>query len=309
MPGDLPQDSGRLSLAERLANRRAAEEPAPAIAHTPPDLPPHALDPKTLAGMPPVEPLPVETLPVEPSPVEPRAVVQIDFDCLRAAGFITPTSARSQLVECFRAIKRKVLQMAFPKEAAALEANSNVVMVTSAAPNEGKTFVALNLAMSISLERDLFVLLIDGDSNRGSLGRLLGAEKERGLVDLLAEGASDVGDIILRTSIPNLSFIPAGRPHTHGAELLSSKQMGALMRDLGARYPDRIVIIDTSPVLATNEGVALSSHVGQTLLVVEKDVTTNRNLQKTLAMLKGGRNIACVLNRVTDEHGYGEYGY
>jgi protein-tyrosine kinase len=306
MQGDPPAHEERLSLAERLAKRRLTEEPAPPVAAPPgmpvamaaPTLPPEF---KTILA-------PAPDQPPEPR-LEPRAAVQIDFDRLRAAGFMTPTSPRSQLVECFRAVKRSLLRTAFPEESAAPENNSNVVMVTSAAPGEGKTFFALNLAMSISIERDLFVLLIDGDSNRRSLGRLLGAEEERGLVDLLAEETGDVGDIMLRTNVPNLSFMPAGRPHTHGAELLSSKQMGALMRDLGARYPDRIIIIDTPPVLATNEGVVLSSYVGQTVLVVEKDITTKKNLRQTLAMLKGGRNVACVLNRVTDEHGYGEYGY
>jgi protein-tyrosine kinase len=310
MQGDPPAHEERLSLAERLAKRRLTEEPAPPVAAPPgmpvamaaPTLPPEF---KTILAPSPEQP---PEQPPEPR-AEPRAAVQIDFDRLRAAGFMTPTSPRSQLVECFRAIKRSLLRTAFPEKSAAPENNSNVVMVTSAAPGEGKTFFALNLAMSISIERDLFVLLIDGDSNRRSLGRLLGAEEERGLVDLLAEEAGDVGDIMLRTNVPNLSFMPAGRPHTHGAELLSSKQMGALMRDLGARYPDRIIIIDTPPVLATNEGVVLSSYVGQTVLVVEKDITTKKNLRQTLAMLKGGRNVACVLNRVTDEHGYGEYGY
>lgn len=312
MQGDLPAHEERLSLAERLAKRRRMEEPAPippvaaSVAMPAPALPSEF---KTILAPQPAVIPPSRAKPrVEPR-TEPRAAVQIDFDRLRAAGFITPTSPRNQLIECFRAIKRSLLRTAFPEESAAPENNSNVVMVTSAAPGEGKTFFALNLAMSISIERDLFVLLIDGDSNRRSLGRLLGVEEERGLVDLLAEEAGDVGDIMLRTNVPNLSFMPAGRPHTHGAELLSSKQMGALMRDLGARYPDRIIIIDTSPVLATNEGVVLSSYVGQTVLVVEKDATTKKNLRQTLAMLKGGRNVACVLNRVTDEHGYGEYGY
>jgi exopolysaccharide/PEP-CTERM locus tyrosine autokinase len=298
MPGDPSQRDDRLPLAERLASRLRAKEP-------PPPPPPVVSGPATIPD--------IKTVlaPAEPAPppAAPRAAIQIDFARLQAAGFITPASPRSQQVECFRAIKRGLLKVAFPEESAVPEHNSNVVMVTSAAPDEGKTFVALNLAMSFSIERDLFVLLIDGDSNRRSLGQLLGAQKERGLVDLLAENTRDVGDIILRTNIPNLSFMPAGQPHTHGTELLSSKQMGTLMRDLGARYPDRIIIIDTSPVLATNEGVVLSSYVGQTVLVIEKDTTPKKSLQRTLFMLKEARNISCVLNRVTDEHGYDEYGY
>ena len=98
---------------------------------------------------------------------------------------------------------------------------------------------------------------------------MLGVCHELGLVELLTNTGYSVPEIMVRTSIPNLSFISAGRPHAHGVELLSSKQMGALMLDLGAHYPDRVVIIDTSPILATTEGVALSSYVGQTVVVVE----------------------------------------
>ncbi len=282
MQDDQPRPTDRLSLAERLANRLLAKEVAPL---------PAILGPVASAA-----------------PTEPRTGLEIDFNRLQAAGFITPTSPRSQQIECFRVIKRNLLKLAFPPEATSPE-NNNVIMITSAAPGEGKTFVALNLAMSISIERDLFVLLIDGDSNRRTLGQLLGVQQERGLVDLLAEEGRDVGEIILRTNVPNLSFMPAGRPHTHGTELLSSKRMGALMRDVGAHYPDRVIIIDTSPVTVTNEGVVLSSYVGQTVLVVEKDATTKQNLQRALFMLKGGRNVSCVLNRVIDEHGYDHYGY
>lgn len=296
MQGDSPQRDARPSLAERMANRLLAKEPAPIVSGPAPDFKKVLTPAKTTPP------------PAAPPPTTPRTVLEIDFPRLQAAGFITPTSPRSQQIECFRTIKRDLLKVAFPVDSVAPENNNNVVMVTSGSPGEGKTFVALNLAMSFSIERDLFVLLIDGDSNRRSLGQLLGAQQERGLVDLLAEETRDVSDIILRTNVPNLSFMPAGSPHTHGTELLSSKQMGALMRDLGPRYPDRIIIIDTSPVLATNEGVVLSSYVGQTVLVVEKDTTTKRNLQRTLSVLKGGRNIACVFNRVTDEHSYDEYG-
>jgi len=291
-----PVPDDRLSLAERLANRLLAKDPAP------PPVPAAAVAAPDLGPVPP----PQSEAAVQ---AEPRAAIQIDFARLQAAGFITPTSPRSQQIESFRAIKRNLLKVAFLEGATVPGNNANVVMVTSAVPGEGKTFVALNLAMSISIERDLFVLLIDGDSNRRSLGHLLGVQQERGLVDLLAEEKHDVADIILRTNVPNLSFMPAGRPHTHGTELLASKQMGALMRDLGARYPDRMIIIDTSPVMATNEGVVLSSYVGQTLVVVEKNATTKKNLRQTLSMLKGSGNISCVLNREIYEHSYHEYGY
>lgn len=305
MPDDPLQRDDRLSMVERLAARRLASGPMPVSA-------PILASPVFAAPEPPppIQPDPPPFSDPVAKPADPaRPPLPIDFDRLQAAGFITPTSPRSQQIECFRAIKRALRRIAFPEGTAERETNSNVIMVTSAVAGEGKTFVALNLAMSFCLERDLFVLLIDGDSHRRSLGSWLGAETEPGLVDLLAGDAHDVGDIIRRTSVPNLSVMPAGRPHAHGTELLSSKQMGALMRDVGARYADRIIIIDTAPVLATNEGVALSAYVGQTVLVVEKDATTKRNLREALAKLKGGRNLSCVFNRVTDEHSFADGGY
>ena len=311
MPDDPLRRDDRLSMVERLAARRLASGPMPVSAPILAPIPaPIEAFPAFAAPEPPIQPAPPPPSDPVPKPADPaRPPLPIDFDRLQAAGFITPTSPRSQQIECFRAIKRALRRIAFPEGTAEREANSNVIMVTSAVAGEGKTFVALNLAMSFCLERDLFVLLIDGDSHRRSLGSWLGAETEPGLVDLLAGDAHDVGDIIRRTSVPNLSVMPAGRPHAHGTELLSSKQMGALMRDVGARYADRIIIIDTAPVLATNEGVALSAHVGQTVLVVEKDATTKRNLREALAKLKGGRNLSCVFNRVTDEHSFADGGY
>jgi len=240
------------------------------------------------------------------------AFLDINFVKLQAAGFITPDSSRTTSTEAVRGIKRQLLKTAFPhgrKGVSGGNNHDNVIMVTSAMPGEGKTFIALNLAMSFCAERDLFVLLIDGDGHRRNLGGLLGAREGGGLVDILVDKTLQVGDLIQRTSIANLSFVSGGRSHPHSAELLSSKQFGLLMQDLSARYPDRIIIIDTPPVLASTEAVVLSGHVGQTVVVVEKDRTTGRQFQRTLEMLEGGRNIGCVLNLVPAEEDFTGYGY
>ena len=290
MPDEPVRSEKGMSLAERLVNRLGQKVPQ--------------LDQASKAA---AAPTAEAVTPAVPPP--PRPAIEIDFDRLRTAGFITPNAPASRQLESFRIIKRQLLKLAFQKTPDGAATNNHVIMVTSSVPGEGKTFTALNLAISLSAERDLFVLLIDADSNRRSLGKLLDMDQEVGLVDLLAGGDLKIHDIIHRTNLPNLSFMPAGRPHPLGPELLSSKQMVGLMRDIGARYADRVIIIDTSPVLATTEGLVLSSYVGQTLVVVEKDVTTKKDLQRTLKFLQECPNVSCILNKITIDFDQHEYGY
>ncbi len=304
MPDERESSEKSMSLAERLLNRRgdkgaALLAPLAALPQA------TSLQPKTAVE---AAPTPPPAAMAEPDTASsPRHAIEIDFNTLREAGFITPNSPPSPQIESFRIIKRHLLKLAFQKGPLGVSTNNHVLMVTSSVPGEGKTFTALNLALSFSAERDLFVLLIDADSHRRSLGKLLGMDQEIGLVDLLAEHKVKAHEIIHRTNLPNLSFMPAGRPHPHGPELLSSKQMIALMRDIGARYADRVIIIDTSPVLATTEGLVLSSYAGQALVVVEKDVTTKKDIQRTLKMLHECPNVSCVLNKVSYDYNNPEY--
>lgn len=238
------------------------------------------------------------------------AFININFNRLQTAGFITPTSPRSAATEEFRTIKRQLLKTAFTDGRKRRSDNSNIIMVTSSVPAEGKTFVSLNLAMSFSIERDLYVLLVDGDSHRHSLSDLLGVPAGRaGMVDLMVDRDLQMRDVIQRTNIPNFTFITSGRPHPHGAELLASKDNAAMMLDLASRYPDRIIVIDTPPLMASTEAAVLAAHVGHTVLVVEKDRTSKRTLQRSLAMLEGCANVSCVLNMDTGEQPFSEYAY
>jgi exopolysaccharide/PEP-CTERM locus tyrosine autokinase len=301
-------------LAERVADRLSAKkqvagaEPG-ATAGSPP---------RDESGAQPARPAEASAPPVRverPAPiVQPtdghRPQLQINFQKLQASGFITPSSPPTANTEAIRVIKRQLLKSVFPEgDRRVPEGNNNVIMITSSMPGEGKTFISLNLAMSFSAERDMFVLLIDADCHRRSMGELLGAKADVGLLDILADSSLQVGNLIQRTNVPNLSFLPGGRPHPHSAELLASKQFGVLMQDIAARYSDRVIIIDTPPVLASTEAAVLSAHVGQTLVIVEKDRTSKRQLQRTLEMLEGGQNVGCVLNMVPQEESFTEYGY
>jgi protein-tyrosine kinase len=299
MSDDLPRGG---SLAERVASRlgngrNVADMEPVAAAVTPP---------------PPEAPVALARASAPPTPSQDAPLLEINFSKLQAAGFITPDSLRTPNTEAIRGIKRQLLKTAFPqghKGVSGTNNHDNVIMVTSSMPGEGKTFVSLNLAMSFCAERDLSVLLIDGDGHRRFLGGLLGATEGVGIVDILVDKTLQVGDLIQRTSIPNLSFLSGGHSHPHSAELLASKQFGQLMQDLAAHYPNRIIIIDTPPVLASTEAVVLSGYVGQTVVVVEKDRTSKRQLQRTLEMLDGARNVGCVLNFVPAEEDFTGYGY
>jgi protein-tyrosine kinase len=224
--------------------------------------------------------------------------IEIDLDRLARKGWIVPDAGtKTQLVEQFQIIKRPLIQKAIATGRAAIR-NGNSIMVTSAKPDEGKSFVALNLAMSIASERDLSVMLIDADLYNQSLPSMLGVKIERGLVDVLLDESLDIADVLVRTSIPNLTMLPAGRKHAHGNELLSSQRMGRLMREVGSRYSNRIIIIDSPPVLASTEAGVLASQVGQIVMVVEQNRTGWRLVERSLARLTDCPDISFVLNKV-----------
>lgn len=243
-----------------------------------------------------------------------RPVVDIDLQRLKADGYVIPTDGRSQLAEEFRMIKRPLLINAFGKGEAfgqgeALVPDGNMIMVTSTYPGEGKTFTAINLAMSIAKEMDKTVLLIDADVGRSRIHRILGTPAGPGLLDLLLDDNLDLGDVIVRTSIPNMRVLPMGRSHAHATELLASNEMGRITRELATRYPDRVVIFDSPPLLITSESVVLSSHMGQIVFMVESGRTPQGAVKAALALLDDNKPIGLVLNKARQTMGTGYYSY
>ncbi len=250
------------------------------------------------------------TVPLPPTPA-PRTSKQvaIDLDRLRRLGVITPkTPETTQIAEEFRIIKRPLLLKAFGEAVGFAQGNNHLIMVTSARPGEGKTFVSLNLAMSMATEQNLNVLLIDADVKNPSLPRLLGIETGKGLIDVLTDDDLDMSDVILRTEIENLSFIPAGRPHMQSTELFASRKMAGLVQDIARRYNDRVVIFDAPPILASSEPGVLALHVGQMVFVVESEVTSRRAVEEALTHVKGCENINLVLNKSRPWLGRAQFG-
>lgn len=244
-------------------------------------------------------PMPDGDLPdIDAVPVQPRREgkrVSIDLVRLQRLGFVTPSGSRARISEEFRVIKRPLLLNAFAAGAGAIE-HGNMIMVTSAVAGEGKTFTAVNLAMSLASERDLRVLLVDADMHRPSVMKTLGGAEQKGLLDVLS-GTEDPSDVILRTSVPNLALMPAGSPSAATTELLASERTTAVMAELATRHRDRVVIFDAPPVLAASEASVLALHVGQTIVVVEAGHTDRRQIDEALSHVGYCPKVSIVLNK------------
>ena len=237
-----------------------------------------------------------------------RNYIKLDLGQLQANGIITPAAPDQQLLHEFRILKRPLIRNALGKSAAPLR-NGNVIMVTSALPGEGKTFVATNLAMSIAMEIDSTVLLVDADVVQPSIPRVLSIQPVKGLMDVLTEPDLDFGDVILKTNINRLSLVLTGTRHRRSSELLASEAMADLLDEVSSRYADRIVIFDSPPLLATSEARVLASHMGQVVVVVEADRTTHGMLESALSTVESCPVVLTMLNKATTSDAGSYYGY
>jgi protein-tyrosine kinase len=235
-----------------------------------------------------------------------RKQVELNFNRLREKGFVVPGD-RSTTAEEIRLIKRPLLRQAFADDRRP-KGNSHLIMVTSARPSEGKTFMAVNLALSMALEKDITVLLIDADVAQPTIPGVLGFEADRGLLDLLVDEQLDMSEVMVRTNIENLSVLPAGRDMPNANELLASAKMAALVKDIAERYPDRVIIFDTPPVLVRTETSVLASHVGQVAFVVEAEQTNETTVKESLELLSGCSNIGLILNKLRSSYGTDRFG-
>lgn len=224
--------------------------------------------------------------------------VTIDRAALARNGIAVPSSQRSRSTEEFRIIKRHVLAKYAADAEAGSAYRSRAIMVTSARPGEGKSFTAISLALSIASEQDLKVLLIDSDTRRHSIQKMMGIAADIGLIDLLSDPAIDFADVVVRTNLPNLSIMPAGNPDIHIPELLSSRRTRGLFDEMTRRYADRFIIFDAPPCLASSDPTVLAELVGQIVFVVEADRTQTEEIEAALNLIGACPNIGLVLNKV-----------
>ncbi len=298
------------ALADRLAAEAATAVAAPAAAAPAPSAPP----------APAARPSEAESraAPVRPAPDAPAAaahgpeLLRIHLESLRARGLVVPSGTPTPTANEFRIIKRPLLANAFGRGAQQAVRNGRRIMITSAFPGEGKSFCAINLAMSIAAERDHGVILIDADVARPSIPRELGVEVEAGLMDWLIDGKPDLSQLVRKTNVDTLSILPAGRRHEQATELLASEAMGRLLEQLSERYPDSILVFDSPPLLVTTEARVLASYMGQIVMVVEAGKTPREAVTQALAAIESNEVIGLVLNKADkiETSGYYQgYGY
>ena len=280
---------------------------------------PEAVAPRAIAvGAPlpvpvrePLAPVIVQEPPLPEVPAQVSKRVEINLEALAAAGIVSPNAPRSQIADQYRVIKRPLISNAMGKSSTVIE-NGNLIMVTSSLPGEGKSFTAINLAISIAAELDNTVMLVDADVARPSVLRVLGLPPGPGLLDLLVDDSAELSAMLLKTNIDKLSILPSGTPHERATEMLASDAMTRLLADMGKRYSDRIIIFDSPPLLLTTESRVLATHMGQIVMVIHAEKTLRSDVQDALATIEACPVKMMVLNQartsVAGGYGYG-YGY
>ncbi|MCA1197374.1 AAA family ATPase [Sphingomonas sp. R647] len=316
------------SLVERAAahqafvQRQAAQQHAPAQQAAAPS--PVAPAPKPRHDLPvfgaveaPRAPLVrPEAAPVAPpeQPASARRRIAIDRKKLAEHGMLVPGATVTALAEEFRLVKRQLLTTARQIRAGGGEGaddRSRMILVCSAKPNDGKTFCAINLALSMAAEKDVEILLVDADFAKPDVLARLGAPDGPGLLDVLAGAVASAEDCVIDTDVPQLSVLPAGTRSVADTELLASAGAHAILDGLAAANPRRIVIFDSPPILAASPASALASHVGQVMLVVRADRTRENELRDAVGLLDGCDHIQLLLNSVSIQPGgrrFGSYG-
>jgi protein-tyrosine kinase len=231
----------------------------------------------------------------------------IDAVALERGGMVDWSRTRSRISEEFRLVQRQILRTAFGSGSD--PGFSNLLMVTSARPGEGKSFTSVNLAGSIARQGDHHVLLVDVDSKRDSFCYSLGLAESRGLLDLVANPKLDPAPLIVKTPIERLSILPVGRERERSAELFSTKEMTRLIQSLGRRYADRLLILDAPPCLSTSDPAVLAPVVGQIVFVVEADRTQRDEVEASLDLIQACPTITMVLNKqqISSRYTFGAY--
>jgi protein-tyrosine kinase len=308
-----------VSIIEKAASR--ISHPVPAEAPAPGDATVSSLPEAAVAAAPLASEAPAAApalgaeaggAPAAPAPEQRSArstrTAELDLGRMHDAGLVTTAGGRTSLMEDFRIIKRPLIKRAFAQRKAS-ENPGNLIMITSSLPGEGKTFCAVNLAMSIAMELDHTVLLVDADVARPSVLRTLGLPAQRGLMDILLDDTLDMSEVMLRTNVNTLSLLPAGTSSPRATELLASHTMKALVMEIANRYPDRIVIFDSPPLLLTSESHVLASNMGQIVMVVEAESTTQHAVKEALRQLEGLSNVNLVYNKSRAFPGTETYDY
>jgi exopolysaccharide/PEP-CTERM locus tyrosine autokinase len=232
----------------------------------------------------------------------------IDTDRLADCGMIVPGRPVTGIAEEYRIVKRELIRNMVGGPGRPVMPRGHRVLIASANPGEGKTFSAVNLALSLAAEADHDVLLIDADIAKPSVLKRLGLDDGSGLMDALADPHLPLGDCLIQTDLPRLKVMPAGRANIDDTELLASSRTEALLSALEAGAPGRILIIDSPPILAASPATVLAGHVGQLIMVVRADETREAALRDAVGLVGACPHIQLLLNGVKFSPGGRRFG-
>lgn len=296
-----------MSFVEKALKKFQDAKDGAAVPPVLPSVVPHVVVGKLIES-PPIAPVAIAV-----APVVPRKTIHVDLNLLRSIGLLPPEYQERELAAQYRHIKRPLIASAKGKGVPAIR-NGQLIMVASAFPGEGKTFTSINLAMSMALEKDTSVVLLDADVAKAHLSRLFGVDKEPGLLDALRDDSLDIESLVLPTDVPGLSVLPAGLDAEQATELLASEQMQSLMDRIIKQNPNRIVLFDSPPLLLTSESRVLAQIAGQVALVVCANRTLQKAVQEAIASIGPDKSIGLILNQSTRKsqngyyYGHGDYG-
>lgn len=242
----------------------------------------------------------------------PDYTITVDLTLLREHGLQPEESDLDLVAQQFRRIKRPVLNTAFGLGASDSQ-NANVIMLASALPKSGKSFCSFNLATSIARERDVGAVLVDADVLKPEISRVLGLDGRLGLIDYLLDSTVSFDEILVATDLHGIVVVPAGQQHDEATELLASRRMQKFVAELSMRFYSRAIIVDTPPLLLTNEAHVLAENMGQIILVVEAGVSTQASVIQALESFNRTKPINAILNKARGvsfgeyDDGYGYY--
>lgn len=222
--------------------------------------------------------------------ITPVKHVRLDPSFLEKTRIINLMNAEDPILDYYRLLRSQILQE--------LEKNAaKIICVTGANPNEGKTTTAINLAISLSVQPENKVVLIDGDLRNGSVASCLDISVKTGLADFL-DGEATLDQAALDLNFNDFVVIPAGAPTSNSSELVNSIQMKHLLTNL-RRDHQRITVIDLPPILSTEYAASLASESDGVLVVVSEHDTKVKNLKKALSMLNASKAkiLGFVLNK------------
>lgn len=205
----------------------------------------------------------------------------------KLVSYFAPTSMAS---EQFRRLRTYIIRPG-------MENSPKTILVTSTMAGEGKSLVSINLAITIATELHSHALIVDCDLRNPTLSRWFGFQEVKGLSDYLT-GEASLPDLLVKTSLDKLSILPGGALQDNPTELIGSNKMKSLVADLKARYADRYIILDSSPLLATTEPSVLNEMVDGILLVIKSGDTPRESIQQALKLLDKKKIIGVVLNNM-----------